>query len=411
MPRPALGLLAMLSAATSLSQFWRAALGVIAPDLVRDLGLSAQMLGSANAAFFIALGLLQIPIGMMFDRWGARLTVALLCAAAVVGALLHATSHGATQTVLAHFLVGIGNAASFMATVYLCSRWFSGERLTGALSWVFALSQLGILFAATPLALASATLGWRWAFVVMGAASGLVGLLFWLLVRDDPPDRIVPPRRRETFFEVLRGLIAVWRTPGLAAVLAMHAFAYGSMAVVIGLWASPYLADVYGLDAVARGNVVLAMGIAQLVGILAIGPLDRLLNTRKWIVVPGATGSIAVLAALALGHDLPLWLAITLLIALCAITTYGIVIVAHGRSLFPDHLAGRGVTTVNLAQVFGLTVLPILTGWVIGQVSHGAMPAPELAYRSAFGSIGLCLSAGLLVYLFAKDAPPRRRGG
>ena len=83
------------------------------------------------------------------------------------------------------------------------------------------------------------------------------------------------------------------------------------------------------------------------------------------------------------------------------------VIVAHGRSLFPDHLAGRGVTTVNLAQVLGLTLLPILTGAIIDHLSGGAGPAPENAYRAAFGAIGLCLSAGLLVYLHAKDAPPR----
>ena len=96
-----------------------------------------------------------------------------------------------------------------------------------------------------------------------------------------------------------------------------------------------------------------------------------------------------------------------LLIALCAVTTYGVVIVAHGRSLFPDHLAGRGVTTVNLAQVFGTTALPILTGWVIGEIAQGQVPAPELAYRLAFGAIALCLATGLSVYLFARDLPPR----
>jgi MFS family permease len=406
-PRAALPLLAMLVAATAMSQFWRAALGVIAPELTRDLDLSPQMLGNANAAFFVALAVLQIPLGLLFDRWGARRSVAVLCAAAVAGALLHAASTSGTQTVTAHFLVGIGNAASFMATVYLCSRWFAGERLSTALSWVFALSQIGIFLAATPLAAASTLFGWRAAFAVMAVASGAVGLLFWLLVRDDPPDRPVPPRRKETGAEVLRGLLEVWRTPGLFGVLAMHAFAYASMATVIGLWAAPYLADVHGLDPVARGNVVLAMGAAQLLGILVVGPLDRIFNTRKWVVVCGAVGTIAILAALALARGLPLWAAIALLVALCAVTTYGVVIVAHGRSLFPDHLAGRGVTTVNLAQVFGTTALPILTGWVIGHVADGQVPAPELAYRLAFGAIALCLAAGLAVYLFARDSPPR----
>ncbi len=403
---PAVALVAMLVAATALSQFWRSALGVIAPELMRDLALSPQMLGNANAAFFIALAVLQIPLGLLFDRWGARRSVAVLCGAAVVGALAHATSHSATQTVAAHFLVGIGNAASFMASVYLCSRWFAGERLSSALSWVFALSQIGIFLAATPLAFAADLVGWRGAFVAMGAISGAVGLLFWLLVRDDPPDRVRQPRPPEGLGGVLRGLLEVWRTPGLWHVLAMHAFAYASMATVIGLWAAPYLADVHGLDPVARGNVVLVMAMAQLGGILAVGPLDRFFGTRKWVVVAGAIGTIAILAALALIPGLPLWAAIALLVGLCAVTTYGVVIVAHGRSLFPDHMAGRGVTTVNLAQVFGTTFLPIVTGAVIGVASGNAAPVPELAYRLAFGTIAACLAAGLAVYLFAKDSPP-----
>src|SRR5882762_1389708 len=69
-------LIAMLAAVTSLSQFFRASGGVIAPELIRDLGLSPELLGLASGAFFIALGVAQIPVGMMFDRIGARRTVA-----------------------------------------------------------------------------------------------------------------------------------------------------------------------------------------------------------------------------------------------------------------------------------------------------------------------------------------------
>ena len=61
------------------------------------------------------------------------------------------------------------------------------------------------------------------------------------------------------------------------------------------------------------------------------------------------------------------------------------VIVAHGRSLFPDHLLGRGVTTVNIAQVIGLTMLPLLTGPIVGAFADaGAAPgaAPSDAVKA-----------------------------
>ena len=203
------------------------------------------------------------------------------------------------------------------------------------------------------------------------------------------------------------GLLEVWRTPGLGKVLAVHTFIYASMVTVLGLWAGPYLLDVHGLDAVARGNVLFAMAAAQVVGILCYGPLDRVFNTRKWIVVAGGAGTLSVLAILALVPGLGLWSAVGLLVGLCAVTSYSLVVVAHGRSLFPDRLAGRGVTTVNIAQVTGSAVLPILTGFIVAAVPEEGGARPEIAYRLAFGAIALCLAAGLAVYLTAMDVKPR----
>ena len=82
------GLLIGLALLTIVSQFFRSSLGVIAPELVRDLALSPQMLGLAGGVFFFALGVIQIPVGMSFDRIGPRLTVAWVSGFAVVGAVL-----------------------------------------------------------------------------------------------------------------------------------------------------------------------------------------------------------------------------------------------------------------------------------------------------------------------------------
>lgn len=68
--RAAAALIAMLSATTILSQFFRSSTNVIAPELIRDLALSPEALGLANAAFFLALLAIQVPVGILFDRSG-----------------------------------------------------------------------------------------------------------------------------------------------------------------------------------------------------------------------------------------------------------------------------------------------------------------------------------------------------
>ncbi len=400
-------LLLLLGAVTTLSQFYRVSNSVIGPELAAELGLDARDLGLAGGAFFFALLVAQIPIGIAFDRWGARATLASVSGLAVLGALWIARSSNAGELIAARFLVGLGCSASFMSAVYLCSRWFGAHRFTLVLSWVFAMSNLGTLAAATPLAWVAKTAGWRSAFYGLAAITAVVAALFWVLVRDDPPGSPATPKPVETLGEIWRGLLEVWRAPGLRPLLAMHVFSYASMVTILGVWAGPYLFDVHGLDGVARGNVLLAMGVAQIVGLLVFGPLDRIFGTRKKIIVAGAALSIVVFGALALLTRPPLGLTVALLMAIPFLSSYSIVIVAQGRALFTDAQAGRGVTTVNMAQVVGAALLPAMTGYLVASFVHSpGAAAPEAAYRAVFGLLAVGSALGLAVYSRSQDSRP-----
>lgn len=389
----------------ALSQFHRNALGVIAPELAADLGLDAAGLGAANAMFFVALFVLQLPIGIAFDRYGPRAVVSALTVLAAIGSAAHAGVADAGMLLLVRLMVGVGSAASFMAGVVLCSRWFAGSRLATQLSRVFALSQLGTLMAATPLAWMAERVGWRAAFVLAGAATAAAGVVWHAVVRDDPPGTAPRTARRESLRETLAGVREVLGTAGLARVLALHCFAYAAVATILGLWAAPFLHARFGLDPIARGNVVAAMTVAAALGVLGYGPLDRRLGSRKRVAMAGAAATILLLAVLALAPLPSLPVAVVLLCLVCAIGSYSVVIVAHGRSLFPDRLAGRGVTTVNLAQVAGSSLLPLLTGVVVNAIDGAA------GFRAAFATIAVFLGTGLAIYAGAPEPPIRAPSG
>jgi hypothetical protein len=88
-----------------------------------------------------------------------------------------------------------------------------------------------------------------------------------------------------------------------------------------------------------------------------------------------------------------------------------VVVVAHGRSLFPPHLIGRGVTTVNLAQMVDVTLMPIVTGVLVGLYPQEMGVSPAAAYRLAFMVIGASVVLGLAGYTHASDARPRPQTG
>jgi MFS family permease len=411
-PPGGIRLLLALALVTALSQFLRSATGAIAPELMRDLAMAPEVLGAASGAFFAALAAMQIPVGLAFDRWGARRTVTILTIVAALSCLGTAAATNGAQFVAARAVSGIGCGASFMAAVLLIGRWYAGRRMTTVMSWVFAISYAGVLAAASPIAWAAETIGWRAAFTIAGVACAAIAMLSFWSVSDRPDGDMRADKRPDGILAELKGVLAVWKIPSIKPILCMHMFPYAVIGTMVGVWAGPYLNDVHGLSSVARGHVMSVMVLAQVVGVLFYGPLDRLLDSRKRVVTAGALSTIAVLLALALWPRPPLVLAIVLLTLLCFVTAYAIVIVAHGRSLFPDHLAGRGVTTVNLAQALGTALMPTLTGIIVGVFvpSIGA-GASETGYRVAFGAMAALLSLGTLVYVQARDVRPSETEG
>ncbi len=407
--RAAVILIVMLSATTILSQFFRSSVTVIAPELIVELKLTSEALGMANAIFFFALMAAQVPVGILFDRIGVRFTVGGLAVLSVAGALWHAVVRDGSELIAARFLLGLGFGGSFMSVVVLCSRWYPRARWATAMSWVFSLSMIGVVLAGTPLALAAQWMGWRAAFVIMAVVAALVGLLFVWLVRDDPPGKVPVAHPPETLAGALAGFVAVLRLPGLLRVLGLQTVAYAVMATIMGLWAGPYLHDVHGLDAVARGNVLIAMAMAQFLGVLAFGPMDRVFDTRKWVAMSGATATILVLLALA--SDPPTTLAIALIIGLCATSSYGVAVVTHARTFYPDHLAGRGATTANMAQLFGCAMVPVVTGYIPNWFPQTASGYSPVAYQWIFATIAAGLAAGLAVYATSRDVRPSSQLG
>jgi MFS family permease len=407
-------LIAMLAATTILSQFFRSSLAVIAPELIVDLDLSPRMLGLANGAFFLALLVAQVYVGILFDRIGVRRTVTALAVFMVGGSALNAAAGSGEMLVAARFVTGIGSAASFMATVVLISAWFPRERWSTCLSWVFGLSQIGILLAGAPLAYVAERLGWRTGFAIAAAAAAVTGVLFLLLVRDRPPPAVsgqaseqAPPAAAGPVPGALEGLRLVLTLPGILPVFAMFTVAYGATVTFLALWAGPYLNDVHGLDAASRGAVLTAVGLVQAASVFLYGPLDRVFNSRKWVVLTGASITLGMLILLALLASPPLWLVLALLLVMAAACCFSPVLLAHMRSHFPDHLAGRGATTGNMGQLVGAGFLPILTGFIPGLfTAPGVGYAPE-AYRAIFATLALALGIGTALYLRSRDAPPR----
>lgn len=396
-PRVA-ALIAVLVAMTAFSLFFRTTVGTLAPVLRADIGLDARMLGLANGGFFTAFLVMQLPLGVLFDRYGVRRCVVWLTFVAALGSLAGAVCVEPWSFVGSRVLLGIGSAGYFMGALVIAGNWFRDRQFVGTVSLIYALSVIGTLAATAPLSFAAEMFGWRRVFVAVALATAGLGLALHVFVRDFPAGAPRRPIEPQTMTGMLGGWREVWRTPGMVPILAMAAIAYPSGSTVLGTWAAPYLADVHGIGPNARGELLLLFAATQALAILMWGQLAaRGAGTTRVITACGLASTV-VLGAFALWPNPAIWLAAVFFAAICLFTSFGSLVLMEARQLFPEPIAGRGITMVNLAQVGGSAVLPIVTGVIIGWSPAADGAGSAGAYRIAFGIIALLVFAGLVTY-------------
>jgi len=398
----------VLAVSYIVSQFYRVSNAVIAPEMMRSLRLTPEEMGAITGMFFLAFGLMQLPTGVLLDRIGPRYTMSSLLLVAAAGSALFATAEGLMGLSLGRALIGAGCAAGLMGSMVAISRWFSAQQFSPLSSILFTAGGVGTLVATTPLAALSASIGWRGAFWLMAGVTLVAAALLYGVVRDFPDDgHTRGGTSPESLSEVWRGLGAVLANRQLWHISAIQFVCYAATLAVAGLWAGPYLHDVYHLDPLTRGHVLLALNVAILIGVLAYSAIERWLNSRKWTIVTGAACTIGLLLVLGFVPELPLWLAIALLLAFGLTSSYVMLNHAHARAVLPDNLVGRGLTVQNLSAFLGVAVLQSASGVIVGEFSDASGAAGEGAYRAVFGTLAAITLVGLMIYLPVRDVPPK----
>jgi predicted MFS family arabinose efflux permease len=403
------GLIIVTTLATAYvaSHFFRASNVTIGLDLMRDLAIGPEALGALTGAFFFGFAAMQIPCGFLFDRFGPRRSVAGMLILATTGGIIFTLAPTWPILLTGRVLMGAGFGVMLIGSMVVISRWFPPDRFSTLTAVVMSIGLLGNLAATTPLAWASQAVGWRAVFGAAVVFTALAAITVWLVVRDAPPGHPFLARTPEPPRQMLQGLIEVLRNPRLKPILALNFCNYACTFTVQGLWGGPFLREVHGLSPIEAGNVLLIAVIAYQVGMLAFGPLDRLLDTRKWIATGGSLVIISILATLTLASAPPIWVPIGAIVGIGFFSASSTMVMTHGRGIIPDRLIGRGIATINTFVMLGVACMQTLSGIIVGAFEPLADGArTETAYRALFGVLAVVLIVAVAIYSRSQDVRP-----
>ena len=385
--------------------FLRGSLGVLAPTISADMQLSPESLSLVASSFFFAYALMQIPSGMLLDRFGARRTLASLLLFTTLGAALFSLATTAAELIMARVLMGVGCAGIFSGAFFVVNQWVKSEEIITKTGILNSVASLGGLCATAPLAILISLFDWRdcyWAFTA-GVTILLIAVATTL--REPPQKSVGRHPRRERLSDIFAGVAKAISQPGIKRLLVVG-IPMSMQTTLLGAWGAPYLRDIHGLDEIARGNVLLGMAICSVFGHAFMGWLARVLGTLKWVIIGGAVVLFCSSMGLALTEQPAVWIVAAIFAVIGVTAMYPMLAFAHARALVPSELIGRGVAVTNMGIMSAIACSQLVFGWIIGQFPMVDGMPPELAYRTAFAALAMLSGLAIIIYAPVHDSRP-----
>lgn len=359
--------------------FHRTSLGVASLAAQQRFGVGATAL-SVFAILQLGMYLvMQIPAGIMADRFGPRrmLGAALLCMA--LGETLFAFAATMPLAVLGRALVGLGDAFTFISVLRLAASWFPRRRfapLTALTAMTGALGQVG---GTVPLSASLRVYGWTPTFLGTAVLSVALAVVVRCCVRDRPRAVV----ERSTVSSSMAGLRQTVAQRGTRTALWSHFTLMSSFMVLATLWGYPYLVRGLGM---APGSARLALTLTAAAP-LAVSPL------MGWVAAhrPGLRGrlvvSIAAVLALAWltavtwpGGHLPVPLAVVLVLVSATGSAASMLAFDFARDANPPERGGVASGVVNVGGFSAAMTASLSAGALLD--AGGGYDAPS--FRLAF---------------------------
>jgi MFS family permease len=391
-------LLALFAWATGAAFFFyawvlRVAPSVMVEELMRDFAVGAGVLGHLSAAYFYGYAGMQVPVGLLLDRFGPRRLMTGAALACAAGCVLFATATSLGAGTAGRFLIGASAAFSLVGSMAVAAQWFPANQFAVLSGLSMAMGMAGGVFGQAPLRLAVEATTWRTTSLLLALGGLALGLAAWVTVRD---------RRRGSggLAGMLAGLGAVLRHRQTWFIAIVGLGTSAPLLAFAGLWGVPFLETAYGLSRTHAAALTSLMFVGWGIGAPLTGWLSDRAGRRKAPLVAGLLLQTLALCVLVYAPGLPVFMAGTLCFLMGLLGSAQIVCFALVKENHPATLSGTGIGFVNAMVTGAGALFQPLVGFVLdlawtGETAHGARVYGLEAYQLALGTVVVCCLVGL----------------
>ncbi|MDN4472151.1 MFS transporter [Demequina zhanjiangensis] len=387
---------AVASATYFIAVIHRTALGVAGVDAAERFGVEATALSLLAVLQIAAYAGMQVPAGVLLDRWGPAPVMVAGSLVMALGQGLMAFAPDLGWALAARILIGVGDAPIFIAATRVVGLYFPPRRVPVMVQMTGLLGQSGQLATAIPVAFALHHAGWEGTFTGLAVVGMLAALgVWWTMLRPGHGKPTEAPDR----FSIAQALRLHWRTPGVRLGFWSHFLGPFSINTIALLWGVPFFTQGQGRST-AEASMLLTVAV---VTNIAVGPVIGALTSRypmrrTWLVLGGASlTALAWVIVLIPGTPRPLWELIAFVVVVAAGGPMSLVGMDFARSFAVQRRVGSATGFVNMGG-FVASIISILVVGIALQLAspRGATTYTLDEYRIAFATLLIPWLMGVL---------------
>lgn len=378
---------------------------VMTDEIMKAFSVSASELGILSGFYLYAYTVMQIPVGILLDRFGPRrlLTLATICCA--LGSLLFGYAHVFTVAAVGRFMIGIGSAFAAVSCMHLAATWLPLRMFALMTGLMVTIGMLGAVGGEAPLSMLNNYLGWRETMILFGYIGIGLSVIIWLVIRD----RVFPRHHRvithEGFLSGAKHVLSnkqIWVTSIYGGLMYLPTPAFA------GLWGVPFLVTFYQLPRTTAAFFISLIFIGWAVGSPLFGIVSDRIGRRKPPMYIGSIGALLTILAI-IYVPMPLTIMAILLFLFGFFSSGFLPAFSIAREINPPETNATALGFVNTLNSLGGALAQPFIGLILdmqwaGQMSDEGVRQYSVGnYHAALATVPICIAISLIILPLIKE--------
>lgn len=383
--------------------------GILQSELSAAFGhISATAYGQLSAFYYFAYSPMQMPVGMLMDRFGPRRLLTFACICCALGSWMFTFTSSMLIAGSGRFLVGFGSSFAFVGVLSLAMHWLDRRYFSLVAGLITTLGMLGLVYGEVKITSIAATMGAEHVLSLLVTIGIILSTVIFLVVRDGPEGHLP---NRHPLPEFFRNVWHVLSSPQVWLIGFVGACLYTSLSVFGELWGKTYLEQAHHLTKSEAANTISAVFLGWAVGAPVAGYFSDLTGRRVLTLVCGAVLSL-ICISLVLYYPALSYRTLNILLFFYGVfSATEIIVFIMAKENSGAKLSGTVFAATNMIVTFGGVIFQPLVGKLLDTFGDSGFVAGEhvytvVDYQLALSVLPISLLMITIVAFFLKDNRP-----